>query len=198
MAADRLTRDWDLIRRIGSGDEEALRSLVYLYTTWLVEVANGILKEPDLAEEVVHEVFIHLWRTRDQLGNLRQISVAAFLHRSVRNRALDVQRRERAQVRVADAFEQLAYPRHEVENTGARTLEHTEFRAAVDRALTKLQPRMREIFLMHTHQEMSPAEIAEALGISASTVYPAIYRAYKILAGELQEWRESSPKKDRP
>ena len=186
----RLERDRELVRRIAHGDGAALSELVRLYTVWLLEVALPIVGSPDLAQDVVQDVFVRLWDQRTRL-TIRE-SVAAFLYRSVRNRALDVAKHERAQHRLGtstDTTDGVHEP--SVLNAAPLSLDNADFRAALDAALARLQPRTRDIFLMRAEQEMSYEEIAAALDITVSTAYKQVYRATKELAQLLSIWKDA-------
>lgn len=194
-SSSRVERDRELIRRIRSGDGLALSDLVRLYTVWLLEVARGVVESPDLAQDVVQDVFVHLWDKRAQL-DIRE-SVSAFLYRAVRNRAQDVAKHERAQHRLGEVFrEQQESDDRAQDQSGEIDFDSAEFRAALDAALGQLQPRTRDIFLMRAEQEMSYEEIAAALGITVSTAYTQLYRATKELAKRLRLWREVSGHRD--
>lgn len=182
---DHAERDADLIRRIRGNDDAALDALVVAYAAWLTNVAVPIVASPDLAQDVVQDVFVRLWDIRHslQIGG----SVAGYLYRAVRNRAHNLNAHEQAQHRLAAQ----AYPSGEeprVMNAGEAALEGTDFTRALDAALSTLQPRTRDIFLMRAQADMSYAEIAHELGIGIPTVRMQMYRATTALARRLAPW----------
>jgi RNA polymerase sigma-70 factor (ECF subfamily) len=66
-----------------------------------------------------------------------------------------------------------------------RGLEQEETRAALDAALDQLTPEHRAVFLLHTVDEMSYQEIAEAVGCPVGTVMSRLHYARKRLQGLL-------------
>jgi RNA polymerase sigma-70 factor (ECF subfamily) len=67
-------------------------------------------------------------------------------------------------------------------------LTEAELNLAIQRSITKLPPRCRQIFQMSRMDNYSNAEIAEKLGISKRTVEIQISNALKILRQELSEF----------
>ena len=153
----------------------------------LVDVAAATVGSIDLAQDVVQEVFCWLWDTRERIevhGSLR-----GYLIRAIRNRAYNTLRHERSQRNIESRTQTeqelgTAY----TTNTGASDVDAADLRGAVDRALDRLPPRAREIFLLHVDHDLDYAEIAEALGISVGTVRTQMYRATKQLARWLGRW----------
>jgi RNA polymerase sigma factor (sigma-70 family) len=77
----------ELLARLRQGDDEAYATIFREHYSWLVLSASRLLGDRSLAEEVVQDVMLELWRRRAELtltGPLR-----AYLHQSARNRALN-------------------------------------------------------------------------------------------------------------
>jgi len=55
-------RDRELVRRVGDGDEDAFRRLFRRYGPTALGLARRIVRQPFLAEEIVQEVFLAVWR----------------------------------------------------------------------------------------------------------------------------------------
>ena len=79
--------DRELLERIQAGDEGAYDSVFRTWYPALVRVASSLLHEVDAAEEVAQEVMLELWRRRHLLD--ADVSLRAYLLRSVRNRSLN-------------------------------------------------------------------------------------------------------------
>ena len=71
-------RDRDLVLRLGEGDEEAFRDLFRRYGGVAKALATRIVRQPFLAEEIVQEAFLALWRRPDSYRADRG-SVRSFL-----------------------------------------------------------------------------------------------------------------------
>jgi RNA polymerase sigma-70 factor (ECF subfamily) len=111
------------------------------------------------AEDIVQDAFVKFWRRNHNVQN------RALLYATVRSTALDLIRRDsrrarREQEAVAD-FEQTIEPQFRIEDESNRAL-------AV--AMERLPHEQREVLVMKIWNELTFAEIAEALGISQNTV----------------------------
>ena len=121
-----------------------------------------------LAEEIVQEAFMSLWRSTAPYDRTRG-SVRSWVLRVVHNRAIDVFRRE------------LSTARHDVSDDGIadalpareRTEDEVERRSdarLVRSALDGLPPDQRQVIELAYFGGFSQAQIAEALGVPAGTV----------------------------
>src|SRR5438105_12602257 len=88
-------RDRELVRRVGDGDEEAFRTLFRRYGPVAKALAARVLRQPHLAEEIVQEAFLVLWRSPDSYREDRG-TVRGWLMSTVHHRAVDMVRREEA------------------------------------------------------------------------------------------------------
>jgi RNA polymerase sigma-70 factor (ECF subfamily) len=94
------TSDADLIERVAANDEAAFRELFVRYGTAARALAGRVVGQPQLAEEVVQDAFLVVWRTSDRFDQARG-SLRAWLFGIVHHRAVDAVRREQAQRRRA-------------------------------------------------------------------------------------------------
>jgi DNA-directed RNA polymerase specialized sigma24 family protein len=94
------TDEQRLIASLRSGVTTAFEAVFRTYAAPLCDLANGYLRESDVAEEVVQDFFAWLWIHRHELSP--QHGLRAYLFGAVRNRALNVLRGE-ASARRADA-----------------------------------------------------------------------------------------------
>ncbi len=83
-----------LIRRLRARDERALAELYDVLAPWVLGLAFRILQDQDEAEEVVGDVFVHVWRRIDQ-HDARRGPLVPWILSIARNRSLDALRRRR-------------------------------------------------------------------------------------------------------
>src|SRR5256885_7648624 len=95
-------RDRDLMSRVARGDEEAFRRLFRRYAPTARALAMRIVRQSNLAEEIVQEAFLALWKN-PQGYDQRRGSVRSWLMGMVHHRAVDLVRREEAHRRRAEA-----------------------------------------------------------------------------------------------
>lgn len=164
---------------IRNGDARAFERYFRAWYPRLSEHAAHLLHNRDAAEDAVQEVFIALWRGRAALPDADRIG--AYLHRAVRNRALN-------QLRGPDRTEVL---RDEDDSRLATApMIPSEFEAAdlanaVDAVLATLGRRARETFLLSRESGLTYSEIAEATGVSIKTVETVMGHALKVLRERL-------------
>lgn len=81
----------ELLRRVATGDRQALAQIFDAESGRLVAIAQRIVRRRDLAEEVVQETFIAVWRKAAQFDATRA-AARAWLTTMTRNRALNLLR----------------------------------------------------------------------------------------------------------
>jgi len=90
--AGQTTTDWSLLERIGRKDEEALSALYDRYGGLVFSAAKRILRDTGAAEEILQDLFFHVWRTPEKFDRARG-SLAGWLLVAARNRAISKLRR---------------------------------------------------------------------------------------------------------
>ena len=80
--------DAALIARMAQGDQSALAELYGRYVRTLLALAHGIVGSRAEAEDVIHDVFLEVWRHCAQYDPQRA-SVRTWLLMRVRSRSLD-------------------------------------------------------------------------------------------------------------
>ena len=171
-----------LQQRIRAGDESAFDTVFRTHYAHLVRMAESVVREHALAEEVAQEVMLELWRRRETL-QVEQ-TFRAYLLRSTRNRALNHVRHQRVVAREAAiaAIDSPSAPSAEDEVLG------TELEQAVRAAIDGLPKKCREVFLLSRDQGLKYAEIAVALEISVKTVEKRMGQALAELRQRLDQW----------
>jgi len=181
------TSERTLQERIRAGDESAFDTVFRSHYPHLVRMAESVVRERALAEEVAQEVMLELWRRRETL-QVEQ-TFRAYLLRSTRNRALNHVRHQRVVAREAAiaAIESPTAPSAEDEMLG------TELEQAVRMAIDGLPEKCREVFQLSREQGLKYAEIAVALEISVKTVEKRMGQALAELRDRLQQWLPGKP-----
>jgi RNA polymerase sigma-70 factor (ECF subfamily) len=176
------TNERDLQRRIRAGDESAFDAVFRAQYPRLVRMAESIVAERALAEEIAQEVMLELWRRRESL-QVEQ-SFGAYLIRSTRNRALNHVRHQRI---VARELAAATLEPRESPGTDADTL-GVELEQVVREAIAALPERCREVFELSRVQGMRYVEIAAVLEISVKTVEKRMGQALSELRERLAPW----------
>jgi len=145
-------------------------------------MAESVVRERALAEEVAQEVLLELWRRRETL-QVEQ-SFRAYLIRSTRNRALNHVRHQRVVAREAAiaAIDPPTAPSAEDQMLGS------ELEQAVRAAIDGLPEKTRAVFQLSRDQGLKYTEIAAVLEISVKTVEKRMGQALAELREKLQQW----------
>ena len=173
--------DTDYAELIRTGDESAFRALFESYSESLLDFAFGFIRDVQVCEDIVQEVFVRIWQTRLNLNP--KLSLRAYLYRSVRNQALKYLRHEKVE-REAEGYLQVLFY-HPDTPTPEDELYHAELTVLLDRTIRQLPERCRTIFLMSRYDGLSYQEIAEVLEISINTVKTQMGRAFASLRKNL-------------
>ena len=174
--------DQELFQQLRSGNPDAFDALFRQWYPAVVRVAERIVRETALAEELAQEVFLGLWRRREALD--ANGTPQSYLFQAVRNRALNHLRHAAVERKAAVVIPLMTEPvPHADADIGAHDLS-----AAIASAIAALPPRCREVFLMSRERGLRYSEIAEALGITVKAVEANMGRALKLLRLRLAPW----------
>lgn len=173
-----------LFRRVQLDDYGAFRELFGRLYPPLCHVALRLVPRPEVAEEVVADVFFKLWKRRAAI----QITTSfrAYLYRAVRNQALDYLKSTAA---TADACSIELTPRTAAWPTAdpgpQHQLEYQELAQRVAVAVGALPPQCQAIFRLNREDGLRYQEIADLLQLSIKTVETQMGRALKSLRAAL-------------
>ncbi|HEX5848003.1 MAG TPA: sigma-70 family RNA polymerase sigma factor [Rubrobacter sp.] len=151
-----------LVRRVASGDEEALSNLYDRYAGLVYGTGKRLLGDRETAEELVQDVFTSVWRNSADFDPARA-HFATWLYRITRNRATDQVRRRNARVRVVGREPLLERGEADPSGTLSRRFD-------VAAALSRLSPVHREILVLAYFRGLTQREISERTNMPLGTV----------------------------
>jgi RNA polymerase sigma-70 factor (ECF subfamily) len=173
------------IQRLKNGDIGGLEFLVSRYQVEAVRTAYLITRDVGLAEDVVQDSFIQVYRSIQGFDSAR--SFEPWFLRSVVNAAVKIMQRSARQVEVGDEAESLfAVLVQRVESVESH-VEGSEVQSQIWNAMQKLSPRQRAVIVQRYFLEMSEKEMAEKAGIAVGTVKWILNAARERLRGLLAE-----------
>ena len=180
-------RDKEWARRIQDGDSAAFRLLFQSYAEPLCTFTEQYTKSPEIAEELVQDLFFKIWKDRSTWAPT--VSVKSYLYTSARNLALDYLKHQR----VVDDWKQEALADNEsIVPTPDQSVCTKRLRRAVQEAIDELPERRRQVFKLSRQHGLTYKEIATVLDISIKTVETHMRRAFKFLRQRLAPHRLSS------
>lgn len=174
-----------LVRAVAAGDEGAVAELWDRFAPMLLGLARRVVHDPDDAEEVLQEVFLHVWNRADRYDPSRS-SVATWLALIARSRAID-RARSRGVVDRTHAAVQHEPGQAHASAQGAARVQHDERRRRVRAELGNLPEEQRRVLELAFFGGMTQREIAESTGIPLGTVKTRTLLAMKKLRAALRD-----------
>lgn len=168
-----------MIKGIAKGEEQAFKYLFDSYYQLLVTFAFRYVQDLDTARNIVQEVFVVLFEKRTEIHI--HTSLKSHLYQSVRNRALNLIKREKMQ---REHHGRIMDERVEtVEHYEDWMVDELENRIGV--VVDKLPLQCRKIFRMSRRDGIPNADIAQELSISKRTVETQISKALRKIREDL-------------
>lgn len=189
LGADAATRlgddatDEDLIQHVIAGDPRWCEVLVRRYNARLFRVALAIVKDDDLAEDVMQETYLRAFRSLHQFE--RRASLSTWLTRIAVHEAI-ARRRRHAREELGDGIDdELAGDVQPAWDDPEVALQRVEMRRLLSTLVDRLPEPLRLVFVLREVEGMSGAEVADALGISEENVKVRLFRARAALRRDL-------------
>ena len=167
--------DAQLLRRMQAGDGKALGQLMNKYGSYVYRViANVLLTSgtPSDAEELTSDTFYAVW---NHAGTIDARNLKAYLAVTARNKAKSFLRKHRELPMDLDTLplsSGLSLEDHALEQ---------ELKTILHRAIDKMRPQDRDIFLRYYYYMQTTSQISQLLNIPHSTVRTRLMRGRKTL-----------------
>ncbi len=167
--------------RIALNDQSAYKELFELFYSRLLRLAFIITRSRELAEEIVSDVFIRLWRNRDKIAEIENLKV--YLYVAVKNTSLNYFSRltKTRTVSLDDLDFEPVQPFADPE----QALITKEMNARIHLAIQNLPPRCRIIFKLVKEDGLTYKEAAEVLHLAVGTIDNQLVLAIKKLSRAL-------------
>lgn len=179
-----------LLRQVLERRPEALADLYDRHAPTLLALARRILTSIGWgggmsdAEEVLQEVFLHVWNNAARYDAGRS-SVSTWLVLITRSRAIDRLRNRKVVERVHEAAHQEG-PADHASPEGVESVFFRERRQRVKSELEKLPPEQKQVLEMAFYDGLSQSEIADRAGLPLGTVKTRTLLAMKKLRSALR------------
>jgi RNA polymerase sigma-70 factor, ECF subfamily len=168
--------DRDLALRAQAGDMASFEALFGRHAGRMYALCLRMTGDRQRARELAHDAFVRAW---ERLGSFQgNAAFGTWLHRLTVNVVLEAartQRRREARVTLAGDDDEDLH--------GAAELHATDVgdRIDLERAIGKLPPNARQVFVLHDVEGFRHDEIAERMAIAPGTVRAHLHRARKLL-----------------
>lgn len=171
--------DNELMQRLATDGEAAMELIFRRHYGEVCRAVYRVVPQAETAEDIAQEVFLELWKKRNQLTI--STSLGAYLRRAALNRALNYLRDQK--MKWSDDAELPAMP--DGAPSVPEQLEAEELQKMVDQYIDQLPEKCRLVFVLSRFESLSHAEIAEQLDISPKTVENQITKALRFLRNAL-------------
>ncbi len=189
-----LMSDEALLSSSLDGNMVAFDLLVDRYYERIYGYLNRFLKDSDMAEDLLQETFLRVWKKRGEFRNIASFStwiytIAGNLARS------EWRRRKRWRMLRLGPSDNEDEPDYELADERAMPDRVVESRLAASELLdevAKLPERYRQVVILRDIQEMSYEEIAGIVQVPVGTVKSRLNRGRLILQEKLGKWHENA------
>ena len=169
-----------LIAAVAKGDEAAFERLYAATRAKLFGVVRRILKREDLAEEVLQDSFVNIWKHAADYKTHKSAPMT-WMTSIVRNRALDILRRPGMEFTQADTV--LLDDLEDGAPNPAELLQQSKTADALARCMQQLDAKQRQSLTLAFYHGLTHAQLAKHLRQPLGTVKTWIRRGLERLKG---------------
>jgi RNA polymerase sigma-70 factor (ECF subfamily) len=153
----------ELLNQVALGNEYAFRCLFMAHHQQLGVHILRITNSAELAEEVVQDVFLKIWLTRETLEGVDNFK--AYLFVISKNHALNCLKKLAKERVLIKKLEDVDIKQEVTDITDADM-----YYTLLDEAIDQLPPQQQKVYLLSRHDRLKYAEIADQLKLSRETV----------------------------
>jgi RNA polymerase sigma-70 factor (ECF subfamily) len=168
-----------LLLALQNGDAEAFTAIYKAYWYDMFLVANRKLQNKEVAEEIVQDIFLRLWRER---GTLRIQNLNYYLFAAVRYEVIDHIRGKGPVIEYLDHYQ---FDIHDLNTENQLALD--ELLRVIDEGLHVLPEKTREIFRLHKLEYWPVARLARHFGLSEKAVEYHLTKSVRLVRSHLKE-----------
>lgn len=176
ISAAQAISDEMLLESIADGNRTAMHILYARHNVRVYRFIMRIVRDTSVAEDLVSQVFLDVWRTAAQFEGRSQVST--WLLSIARFKALTSLRQRKFEDLDQDDVREIA----DGTDTPEASLDRSNTSAILRACVAKLSPAHREIINLVYYHEKSVEEVAGIIGIPENTVKTRLFYARKKLA----------------
>ena len=182
-----LDADIQLVERCLSGEQAAWEDLVKIHTRRVYSICYRFTGSDVEAQDLTQEAFLRIFRSLKSF-RVGEGTFTVWMTRLTRNILIDHYRRSKLQRASSSIEDQLSVLEEKLSMTSRtdRLLAGREASEALQKALQKLSPELRETVILRDLQEMDYRDIAETLDVPEGTVKSRLNRGRAELARVLR------------
>ncbi len=174
-AVEAVDEEAALVARAKAGDRDAFGELVRRYQKRVFRVARRMCRTDEDAWDVTQDTFIRAMNAMP--GFDTRYRFFTWIYRIATNLSINLSQKRKRRSEVEFDEEYGAEGEQCIEDSAPSQASASELSSAIRRAVEKLSPPLRAVFVLRVDQELSYSEIAETLGIALGTVMSRLNRA---------------------
>lgn len=168
--------DSDLVVLLTQNNETAFCQLYTRYKDKLYYFCLSLLKSKEEANDIVQEIFSHIWESRSFINP--ELSFSSFLYTMARNRIFNYFRDIDIDIKIKEI---IALKTPVEEEYIESDLIYTEYQKILTDAIDAMPPQRKKVFNLSRKENLSHKEIAARLDISVNTVQQHISESLKFI-----------------
>jgi RNA polymerase sigma-70 factor (ECF subfamily) len=181
MVTNNRITEKELLARIAIGNEESFKILFNNYNERLFYYISTIVKSPQVAEEIVMDVFLKIWLGKEIIPQIEKFD--SFLFRVAHNKSIDFLRSVAKDEQFKELlWKQMQFPGDEKADS---CLIRKEFECKLREAISLLSVQRRKAYQLSREEDMNHEQIAQQLGLSKNTVNNHIVEAQRFIRSYL-------------
>jgi RNA polymerase sigma-70 factor (ECF subfamily) len=176
--------DYELQLLVAKNNVAAFEELYLNYYSTLHQFAYRIIKSNHIAEEIVSDVFVRIWKKKETFAQINNLKI--FLYVAVKNQALTyLVKAKRQQICWIEEFATSPEMRSKT-SSAEELLAAKELSAKLDIAIDKLPLKCKAIFKLVKEDGLKYSEAAQLLNLSIKTIENQMGIALKKLAASVK------------
>jgi RNA polymerase sigma-70 factor (ECF subfamily) len=168
---------------VQQGDEKAFEVVFKGYYPILCTYACDLIKDVDLAREVVQEVLVKLWLNRAKVEI--NTSLKSYLYRSVHNHCINLIKHIGVEKRLRDQYEKTLPADSDAQEYTLDPYFYEGIEKDIEEIIGELPYQCHNVFYLSRFERLSYEAIAKKLNISVNTVKTQMRRALEKLRTQL-------------
>jgi RNA polymerase sigma-70 factor, ECF subfamily len=175
-----LYNDEELMKEIKADNMFAFDFIYKKYSKRLYRFGFSILKSQEETENLIQDVFLRLWETRNKIE--KDSSIKSYIFTITYHSAISIVRKKAKESKFIEYLRSIQEMNEEPLNV---ELEYNELTNKLDDIINGLPPRQKEVYILHSVEGLKYIEIAERLNISVNTIENHMSRALKTIREKL-------------
>jgi RNA polymerase sigma-70 factor (ECF subfamily) len=183
MDTYKVLSDSELVSLLKKRDREAFAEIYDRYSMMIYYKVNQMLREEDIAKDIVQDLFTAIWEKSDLIRD--HVGISSYLYVAARNRVLNYIQKAKTK---SDYLTEIGRYSLQVSDETLEKIDERDLMLLITSEIAKLPAKMREVFELSRLEDLSHREIAERLNLSESTVKKQVQNALKILKVRLSRY----------